>query len=76
MKLMPRGIHIINREEKKMDQKLMISFEATKEDRKYTLLAPMGAPAQEIYDFAQEIAKYLIEVSKKNAEESAQKSGE
>lgn len=55
-----------------MDQKLTILFEATKEDRKYTLYAPMGAPAQEIYDFCQEITQYLIEVSKKNAEAAAQ----
>lgn len=62
-----------------MDQKLTICFEVVKEDRRYTFYAPMGAPAQEIYDFAQEIANYLVEVSNKNAaqqESEAKKKGE
>lgn len=59
-----------------VNQKAMISLELEKNDRRYILSIPMGAPLGESYDVVHEFLRELLSMSKVAAENAARSSGE
>ena len=53
-----------------MDQKLMVHFEVSKNDRTYVLEVPSGAPLGEVYDSLHEMLMAVVDLSKKAAEDA------
>jgi hypothetical protein len=53
-----------------VDQSLNVHFEVSKNDKKYVLVVPVGAPIGECYDACHEMLQELVKQAQQSAEKA------